>query len=181
MNNKLTGYDVILTKITKAEIDQYHGKNYLCIETQSDLGHQNYPACNIKNLDEAIDYFNETMDIKRLEDINNKEVYAISNFSSIIGLINKETNQIFSLQAHFFPELYKEDVYAIASKNSQHDLLNMPLSDALLLAVITSINPKTTPPELIEKSIKIITSKVFSEKLDNVLATKDNEIVRLKI
>ena len=167
-------YEIEEVELTDVCVEKYGTIEYLQIRLFFDSCYQNYPACKINDLTSGINSFKDCFDIKTIEQGNGKKCLAILSQSDVLALVNPLTNKIFSLQAQYFPEKYKDDIYEFKSQPGNEFLSRLPDKESLLLGFMKNIKPKNE--HLALHIHNIINSYAISQILEQNLTHKTEKL-----
>lgn len=135
-------YEIEEVELKDVCVAKYGQLEYLQIRVSFSCYSQNYPACKINDLSAGIDSFKNCFNVNELEQINGKKCLAILSQSDVFALVNPINNKLFSLQAQYFPEQYRENINEFKSQKGNEFLHRLSDQEALLVGFMNSISPK---------------------------------------
>lgn len=164
-------YKVETATISSACIGEHYGKKYLNLHFNYESGSaQAYPAWNLQGLlDSAVNNFIDFLQVNSLEEAKGNKIYALASQSDIFALFNPDTNQFFSLQARFHPEMYSDSLAKILQEKPDLNVEFLDSTEKLLVAFVASMPVKD---ELSQKMNKIAHNYMQYKHLSETIADK---------
>lgn len=172
-------YKVENATISSADIGEHYGMKYLNLRFDYQSGvSQGYPAWNLRELlDSAVNNFIDFLQISSLEEAKGKKVYALAANSDIFALFNPETNQFFSLQARFHPEMYHDAFVKILEEKPDLNVEHLDSTESLLVAFVASMPVKD---DLSQKMNKIAHNYLQYKHLSDTIPDKVTQTTHKK-
>ena len=134
-------YEIEEVELKDVCVEKYGNLEYLQIRLSFNSCSQGYPACKIDDLSAGIDSLKDCFNVSQLEQINGKKCLAILSQSDVFALVNPVNNKLFSLQAQYFPDHYRQNIDEFKSQNGNEFLHKLSDQEALLVGFMNNIKP----------------------------------------
>lgn len=176
MKLKPENYEIEEVELKDICVEKFANAEYLQIRLWFDSCSQGYPACKINDLSAGIDSLKDCFGVSSIEEINGKKCLAILSRNDVFALVNPVNNKLFSLQAQFFPEQYRENINEFKSQKGNEFLHRLSDQEALLVGFMNDIKPKNE--KLAQHVQKIVNSYSMAGILEEDLPLKSENSKR---